>query len=675
METVVAYAFDRFAGPEKAAAGVRRVEAYYGELWRGQARRDGCDAGTVGLHSWSRREPDYHWPAWRDDDDLCVASLHVPLGYQQIVGDLAPQRAATPLARAVLADPARMAELAPPFLLAVLDPADERLELFTDSVGLGRLFQLRTADGWVWSNRAAAACLFADVPAVASDRGWRYAAGCGWFMGDTTPYDRVLTVPGATRIVTEGRRNRRTVTRIEATSIWSGPSGGELPHRLIEETAEALRGVARSVSKLWPGTPTVDLSGGRDSRVVAAAFLSAGVELKLNSYDAVPGELAVAEELVAALPYKVEHIVTGKPAPAATATPAPVPPPMTPVIERIRRWHRFAEGLRPASYIFHNPPEGLTDVAHLAIGGAGGEIAHGHFYPPDVLKLDQSPLEEKLELFNARLRNRLIPAVGPSEAVRDAVAGQIDNVFREAIQGGFEDATMLDYFYVVERLRRWGSAGERTGIVSPLLVPAFVRGAFSMSAPQRLENALHRALVRELVPEWADIPFFKPQPAAGATPRPSAPVKRLGAAPDRDLIGELLTTDQTGDFDPAEIQQLWTASLAGESTVGQEVALRQLLWRAVFDDHLAEVNKHITNPPKPKPKPVPAPKPVATVPPDPPPPPPPPPVPAPAPAPQKAAAPLVRSSSFKTRLRRNPSVRRLARSSAWRAVRKVLRSN
>jgi hypothetical protein len=178
MDTVVAYAFDQFAGAERAAAGVRRVEAYYEGLWQGLARRDGCDAGTVGLHSWSRREPTCRWPAWRDDDDLCVASLHAPLGYEAVVGDLAPEQAAGPLARAVLASPARLLELAPPFLLTVLDPADERLELFTDSVGLGRLFQLRTADGWVWSNRPVAACLFADVPVAAGTRGWRYAAGC-----------------------------------------------------------------------------------------------------------------------------------------------------------------------------------------------------------------------------------------------------------------------------------------------------------------------------------------------------------------------------------------------------------------------------------------------------------------------------------------------------------------
>ena len=71
--------------------------------------------------------------------------------------------------------------------MAVLDPAGERLELFTDSIGVGRLFQLRLPDGWVWSNRPVAALLFAGVMARAAQRGWRYAAACGWFMDDATP--------------------------------------------------------------------------------------------------------------------------------------------------------------------------------------------------------------------------------------------------------------------------------------------------------------------------------------------------------------------------------------------------------------------------------------------------------------------------------------------------------
>lgn len=642
METLVAYSFDGFVGAERAAAGVRRVEAHYGQLWGESARRDGCDAATVGVHTWSRREPDCFWPAWRDDDNLCVASLHAPLGYESIIGEVAPQRAPTALARAVIASPARMLDLAPPFVLTVLDPADERLELFTDSIGVGRLFQLRVADGWVWSNRPAAACLFADVPAEAAARGWRFAAGCGWFMDDTTPYNRVLAVPGATRIVMEGRRARRTVTRTDATSIWSGPTGGELSPRVVEETAEALRGVARSVARLWPGTPTVDLSGGRDSRVVAAAFLSAGVDLRLNSYDAVPGEVKVAEQLVAALPYEVEHVVTGgtrQPAvPAAPATPAAAPE----LVERIKRWHRYGEGLRSASYLFHAPPRDLAGVSHLAIGGAGGEVAHGHFYPGDVLTLDARPLEGKVRGFADKLQARLVPAAGPADQVRAAVTGQIEQVFREAIQGGFEDAKMLDYFYVVERLRRWGTVGERTGVVSPLLVPAFVRGAFALTPPQRMENALHCALIRELVPQWADIPFFKPVPAAAPTTPKRAParVKRVADAADRDAIGALLTQSHplADDFDADTMGTLWAASVQGSTTAAQEVALRQFLWRAVFEEHLTEINQHITAP-------------------------------IPAPTTQTATVPPARVTPFRQRLRRQAVVRKLARGQVWRLFR------
>lgn len=579
------------------------MEAYYRTLWGDDVVRDRCDAGAVGLISWRRAKPLSSWPAWQSADGLCVASLYAPLGYESIVGDVVPSEAAVPLARAALAAPSRLLELAAPFVLGVVDEVAERLELFTDSVGLGRLFQVRTPDGWVWSNRPVAACLFADLPVRANAEGWQYAAGCGWFMGDTTPYSGVQVVPGATHIAVD--RRRRMVTRIDATSIWSGSTR-------VEETAEALRGVARSIGRLWPGTPTVDLSGGRDSRVVAAAFLSAGVDVRLNSYGA---EAPVAEELVAALPFEVEHVVKQ---PQVVAVGSPMLPA---VVDRVRRWHRYSEGLRPASYLFHGPPDDLVGVDHLAIGGAGGEVAHGHFYPRDVLTLGAD-----IEVFTQRLLARLVPASGPAEAAREAVRAQIQRVLREATDGGLDDARMLDHFYIVERLRRWGTTGERSGVVSPLLVPAFMRGAFGLTTRERLGNELHLALLRELVPQWADIPFYKP--TASAPPQ----VKRLGAVPDSAEVRARL--GGSADFDDSAIEALWALSAAGKSTTADEVALRQLLWRSVFDDHLAEVNQHVSQPPA------------------------------------QAATPVVRASPLKQRVRRSPAVRRLARTQVWRSIRK-----
>ncbi|WP_406051143.1 hypothetical protein [Kribbella sp. NBC_00889] len=585
METLVAYAFNNDSA-SRAAAGRARIEAYYDGLWDRKGKHSGYDGSTIGLHVWDRDDSGSFWPSWHDAGELRIATQHAPLGYQRVIGDVPPHDAPAKLAHAVRRNPAGFLELAPPFTMTVLDPDEDRLDLFTDSIGVGRLFQLRLSDGWVWSNRPVAALLFGGTHAASNRRGWTFAAACGWFMDDSTPYDGVLAVPGATHIIADGKHRRQTVSRIETTSVWSTDSPDT-----VEETAEALQDVARSVGRLWPGKPTVDLSGGRDSRVVAASFLAAGVDVKLNSYDAVPGELDVAESLVQMLPQQVEHFTTRKAVGVKAAKVSAQPPKSPALVERALRWHRYAEGLRPASYLFHAPPATLANVAHLAIGGAGGEVAHGHFYPNDVLQLDALPLHDKLHAFGNRLQTRLTPTAGPSERSRTTVAEQIEHVLRNAVHGGIENATMIDYFYVVERLRRWGTTGERSGVVSPLLIPAFVRAAFALDPSQRVENALHRKLVRHLVPEWADVPFFKPV-VAPATPRPAkSTVRCLADAPDRELIEQLLT--EVDGFDPGSLSTLWAASTAGASSAGGEATLRQALWRATFDQHLEEINRHL----------------------------------------------------------------------------------
>ncbi|MFI5690203.1 hypothetical protein ACIA58_00065 [Kribbella sp. NPDC051586] len=282
-------------------------------------------------------------------------------------------------------------------------PAEEPPEL-------DRLFELRLPDGCVWTNRPVAALLFAGVPAVASSRGWTFAAACGWFMDDSTPYDGVLAVPGATHIVADGHRQ-------------------------------------------------------------------------------------------------------------AVVRPEPVE-----LIGRALDWHRYAEGLASSNRLFEAPPDGFATTEPV------GEVAHGYFYPRNVTELDALSLPDKLRAFSNHLQTRLIPAAGPTQAARAAVTGRIDRVLQTAADTGIEDATMLDYFYEVEPLRRGGT------------------------------------------------PFT-----------PNEIRRNLASAVDRDLIEPLLT-DVEGFGD---LSTLWAASVAGASSAGGEATLRQALWRATFDQHLAEVNRHL----------------------------------------------------------------------------------
>ncbi|RZU19261.1 hypothetical protein EV645_1472 [Kribbella rubisoli] len=359
MGTLVAYTFAHDSAA-RAAAGRARVETYYG----GESGHHGYAGTAVGLHLWDSRDS----TSWHD----AGASVNL---------------------------------------------TEDRLELSTDSTGVSRLFELQLPDGCVWTNRPVAALLFAGVPAVASTRGWTFAASCGWFMDDSTPYDGVLAVPGGTHIVADGHRQQRT------TKAY-----------VLEATTAA---------------PT---------QVVATLYAKAE-----------PVEL----------------------------------------IKRALSWHRYGEGLQPASSLFDTPPDGFITSAPV------GEVAHGYFYPRDVQQLDELPLPDKLRAFSNHLQTRLIPAAGPTQAARAAVTEQIDRVLRAAVDSGIENATMLDYFYAVEPLRRGAtpftpvrrnlaSAADRD-LIEPLLTDvegfgdlstlwaASVAGASSAAAEATLRQALCRA--------------------------------------------------------------------------------------------------------------------------------------------------------------------------------------
>ncbi|WP_194910683.1 hypothetical protein [Catenulispora rubra] len=75
--------------------------------------------------------------------------MYLPLGYEHVVGDLEPSKAALPLAAALAARPAAVLELTPPFVIAALDPVSGELSLHTDAVSVGRLYELRFPGGWV----------------------------------------------------------------------------------------------------------------------------------------------------------------------------------------------------------------------------------------------------------------------------------------------------------------------------------------------------------------------------------------------------------------------------------------------------------------------------------------------------------------------------------------------
>ncbi len=581
MQTLVLYARAGSSRGTAPADGLERVESHFTTLWPPGWTRNGLELSDRGLYLWDDDDAGCRWPSWSDDGDAGVATLYVPLGYQSIVGDVAPERSPQSLARALIDTPEAVFDLTPPLVLARAGRRDQRLDLWTDALGVGRMFQLRTSRGWVWSNRAEAACLFAGTNVSPDPIGWRYHAAIDWFMGETSPIEGVTAVSPATHVTVCASGSLPVISRLDPSTVFrAGPVD-------FEEVAYSLRAAARSVHAIWPGVPTLDLTGGRDSRVVAAAFLAEDVDVRLHTHDAVQGEAEVAEHLVGLLDRPVVHDTVRSSATARGARPMVA-------VEQVMRWHRFSGGLRPPSYLTH-APQSLRNLEKPVIGGAGGEVAHGFYYPARIATMEALRVTERLPAFRDHLVSRLVPQVGPTQAARAEAAAQIDRVLRVGLSLGLSDAVLLDYFYADERLRRWGMIGERRGLISPLLTPAFVRAAFALGTQDRLSSELHRGVLRHLVPQWADVPFFKagrgssPPMGRRAPPAPPEPF-RLGLALDADRLDEVFTLASrwSADLDPVAVRGLWAASRAGSTTAGQELVLWRVVWQDVFHDYLAE---------------------------------------------------------------------------------------
>jgi hypothetical protein len=508
-----------------------------------------------------------------------VATLHVPLGHERLVGPAPLERAPVALARRLHDHPAEVSRLTAPFVLARLDRGAATLELWTDGLGLGRLYEVQTEEGRIWSNRPVAALLFAGLRAEADPLAWRRMAACDWPMGDETPYRGVRTIPAGTRIRLDRSGHREQSLDVLGSLV--GSRRDPLAEQTLAGTATALTAVARSVGELWPEVPVLSLSGGRDSRLVVAAFVAAGIEVRLKTYGGASGEVDTARELVRRLGGGVEHEVT---VPAAQR-PGRV---RNGAYARARRWHDVTEGLRPALYLRNGAPQVLIRQRAVLVGGVGGEFGHAPGYPDDVERLERLFPDRRLAAYAAALQAKIVLPRGVSRQAEADVAAQIDKVLAHAAARDVTDAKALDWFYADERLRRWGMAGESHGVVLPLLAPEFLAAAFGLSTAQSLESRLHHALIARLVPAWSGVPFY----SATLKQRSAVAQQRLWEEGDVDLLSGVITeADDWGDgFDVAQVREIWRRALAGRAAARDELLLQRVVWRAAFTDHLAAVN-------------------------------------------------------------------------------------
>jgi hypothetical protein len=390
----------------------------------------------------------------------------------------------------------------------------------------------------------------------------------GFPLGSVTPFTGVTAVAGATTLQLLNGSFTRLKTSLASGGAPAGnaaPAGfgldpadsdgqpvpgldsGLVPGRApslpgAREVAEAL--VAAVAPLRDAGGPVeLSLTGGKDSRLIAAALVKAGVPVvaRTHGFEDHP-DVVVAAEIARRL--GIEHVVRTPAAPGQRVD----------VLGRIRATVLVADGMLSAFENVGRPDPAASPA--LTAGGHGGELLRGGYAETAGRQAASGGLRGVLSparraARSAELLRRLttkhlgLIRRGPAAAYAASLAPWTPRLARHPMQA-------LDDFYLVNRAGRWSAAARqayllRERLAQPLFDDRVVRAARAVPLADRVSGALSAAVLAELSPALAEVPLAGKPPADPAR-SPFDWRRQYGEAVTTFLRGYILDLGTTSDL-------------------------------------------------------------------------------------------------------------------------------
>jgi Asparagine synthase len=337
----------------------------------------------------------------------------------------------------------------------------------------------------------------------------------GFPLGSATPFSGVSALARSTTLHLLNGDLTRLPNPVgaadpDAPVAADGPGGGRLPGaRAVAD------GLVAAVAPLADAGQPVELSltGGKDSRLIAAALVAAGVPVVARTHGfADHPDVVVAAEIARRL--GIEHLVR---------TPA-APGQQVDVLGRIRATVLVADGMLSAFENVGRPDPAASSV--ITAGGHGGELLRGGYAETAAgrpggaggLRAALGPARRAARA--AELLRRLtskhlgLIRTGPAVGYVASLAPWSAAVARRPLSA-------LDDFYLVNRAGRWSAAARqayliREHLVQPLFDDRVVLAARAVPLADRISGALSAAVLAELCPALTDVPLAGKPPKAAA---------------------------------------------------------------------------------------------------------------------------------------------------------------
>jgi asparagine synthase (glutamine-hydrolysing) len=360
----------------------------------------------------------------------------------------------------------------------VAGEADPKLDVF----GMAKLFRAEHGDGFVLSNSVEAVRLLTGADAI-DPVGVASMLGFGWAAGGHTLLRDIRLVEGP---VTP----RSTVPRASNSDLTAA------------DVAESLTGLARATAEIAP--LTCGLTAGRDTRVVLAIALAAGLDVDYyTSGHATDPDVVIARELAQAFGLRHQLVTPRVPDDWQAATSA---------------FSAQTDGLASfwivADWVEH---QAVTGPVGLKLWGPGGEIGRaGNIGLTIPFGATTPGLRSSVQVQRRILHRKVAGFDGlfTPEAV-NTTRGYLDRFIAERLEEGWRPREVSEAYYGFERVRYWASAGVRraavaTDLWSPFVSRDFISYCLSLTPQERSVEAPHWRILGALDERLRDHRFEYP---------------------------------------------------------------------------------------------------------------------------------------------------------------------
>ena len=366
-----------------------------------------------------------------------------------------------------------------------------KLIIWSDPIGLGRCYYVENDKFFACSNHIGSLSFFLQS-IEADDQAWHLASGLTWMVGDRSPIKGIRRMgPGQFVSIQPGRVTWQRYFNI--CSEIAGAQGGPNYERCAAEIGRTLK----NFSQIMVKPPTLYLSGGRDSRLTAAAWIASGEPAEAITLGTIEEEAQTAGSLVERLKQSrgenvsITHRVN-KPVAGISKQH---------LAERCRGLLSVYDGDYCASSLARD--FAANYIGGVSIHGGGGEIAQAVYYASESAQ--KLTLAESHPIFRIE---KYYLQMAVTEDARAACRDYLETFSRNATQYLPDQLQQLDLFYLLERFRRWTGVGHQTNGIAIFGASEMIKTAFAANVDDRRASKVHTQMIGAFVPEWRDLPYF-----------------------------------------------------------------------------------------------------------------------------------------------------------------------